>query len=1236
MAAYTSDPISPRQPDPDPPPTEGASSSSEPRPSPRPTDASNLRPVHSLNPSGEPMYPSTLSANVTQESSAFNSPHPTVSSTASFHSPDVASDSPQPSEETSQNRPENLRKVSAGTRARHSRRPSRAERYETLVEQARQVLERGMQTSPVNSRSAHRTSIASVSTSHSGSRSGPEGIPGGRRISRGSLRTSWSGVGGFEIGLGIDPGGGAMQSERVGSERDGRDPLEEVEMRDREWRDTVRSLLLVVDGMSQQLATHDELAAQLKIAQSNLALAETHSEFLEETLRRRDEMQVSHRMSKGGRTRSTTEDAEAVSGSAGAEDGPTSTSMGAGARAFFRLPTTSSSSTSSSALNKRKDPASTIQPLATPALRSVVSSPRLGGPSPRPGDTSPSFPPPPGSPANPTSPPRFSTSTLGSIESAPLSNQPFLALSPNPSTQSLPSPNVAGGSPNPDVASLQNHLVSLESECLALKSSKESLKRNNESLVKKCAELEKTQEDLMSELENLSVELFSEANALVAEERRARAQAEEQVEVMREQMNSLTAELDSLRAVIASRRLEPLNVSSPDLPAIPRHNSTSSTMTTVATPTAGGPSLSVPNPSGTSSEASSPNPDASPSISSNRQSTASTGRKWFSFGRNSSVPAPAATANGSTGTPSPNPSFATPPLGSSSTSSNQTTPVLSLSPYLNTPIPSSSSTGTSGILSPVTPDSGLNPPPSMGMERSNSGSSYATARSDSWFGFGGKIRAAEVTEEPDEIDSGCARIPVNLVEDDIEVVKTPIRATFEGEVVAQRSPLPPKKEDSPSRPSPSPTRPSPSPTSPERRSHNPSLAPTSRSVSFISNRPPSPAPSHTTTASSTSFASSIDKELPRFAASPPLPPLPPTTPLASALSSPIIDAPIVETDPTKLPFATAASAESGTRPEVASRDSMPTLRRERPAGTTQPRPAAIHIPATAAIPTILSERSPASSAFPQQRPSPTQLVPAGGPSQSEMTAGSRSPRSPNELRWREVSGSMDAASRPTRGRTTSGRSANGSTRDNVRDSTASSLEKKGSLPPSPKLVEVSESASSVTRDKKPLPGVREDALPSVPAKPAATASSIGGGGGGGPSLRIDTAGLESPSSTFTSSSVTPRPTDAGPRSAQPRSLPSIRPSLFRHASSSTPTGSSQAKSGMTPSSSMSSISSGHSGTSNGSSSRAPFLFGKSRRSRDGASRGQERALSPDGTKAVEDLEKLMESMMGMLEDDEFK
>lgn len=55
-----------------------------------------------------------------------------------------------------------------------------------------------------------------------------------------------------------------------------------------EFRAKMWDLVGVVDGMISQLASYDDLAASLKISQSNLALAERHSEFLEETLKRRE------------------------------------------------------------------------------------------------------------------------------------------------------------------------------------------------------------------------------------------------------------------------------------------------------------------------------------------------------------------------------------------------------------------------------------------------------------------------------------------------------------------------------------------------------------------------------------------------------------------------------------------------------------------------------------------------------------------------------------------------------------------------------------------------------------------------------------------------------------------------------------------------------------------------------------------------------------------------------------
>ena len=257
------------------------------------------------------------------------------------------------------------------------------------------------------------------------------------------------------------------------------------------------------------MSTHDELAAQLKIAQSNLTLAETHSEFLEETLRRRE-------TSNGSNSNGTGRNSSSMNrggARANAQDEIETSSGGGGARSFFRLPgggttNSSSSSTGSTTSSNRRKPTIPPTPLSfvsahsTPGLRSVASSPRLGG-----GSTSPI----PPSPIE--SQPRFSTSTISSFESN--HSRPSLSLSPNPSTQSLPlSPS---NYPSlQDFTSLQTAFQQLDAECSALRVSEESMKRNNEMMVKKCVDLEKTKEDLMSELENLSVELFSEANALVS------------------------------------------------------------------------------------------------------------------------------------------------------------------------------------------------------------------------------------------------------------------------------------------------------------------------------------------------------------------------------------------------------------------------------------------------------------------------------------------------------------------------------------------------------------------------------------------------------------------------------------------------------------------------------------------------------------------------------------------------
>ncbi|GAA5985977.1 hypothetical protein JCM5350_007828 [Sporobolomyces pararoseus] len=1161
-----------------------------------------------------PYYPASLSLSHQSppSSSSANPAHSTSSSTLPDHS--------QPSRH-------------------HSRRPSRAERYEHLVENARLILEKSKRSSgllPSTIRFDDNNNGSSTVSSN------PKGVPGGRRRSSYmSVRSGGSGSAGRRGSLGLigerlglgelgqyEPpttttGGGGEVG--LGIQQDGEEIQSKAQVEDREWRETVRNLLLVVDGMSQQLATHDELAAQLKIAQSNLTLAETHSEFLEETLRRRE---LSNGASSGGVRNSTSMQRNGRSRTAedtpGGEDQNQSTSStgGGGARSFFRLPTTSSSSSAPSASSTKRK--ATVPPTAlsfvsaqsTPALRSVASSPRLGGGT---GNESPTMP----TPLSPTDSghPRFSTSTIASFDSLnppPSNNQFRPSLSPNPSTQSLPNPPSSSTSPSllQDFQSLQSAYRVLATECTALKVNEESLKRNNEMMVKKCADLEKTKEDLMSELENLSVELFSEANALVAEERRARAAAETKLEQLQTQLNSLTEELASLRSAFSrhSQSQSQLDASSPDLPAIPRNNSIS---------TASPLSLLIPSRSSSSSASSSPNPDYSPSLvetpstsqpaTTNRPSSTasvvSTGRKWFSFGRSPSIPAAPSISGGTDSTASPNPSFSTPPLPSSSNAGAQSisdhsstrTPSLSLSPYLD-----STAASTPIVSTPATTGSGGN---GLGipMERNNSGSSFVTARSESWFGFGGSSNSGgRMSEEPQEI-GGAGGLSKTREEDELsqEVIQTPVRSTFAPEVrEASLSPRPPKKEVSPA------------------RGNNVNLSPKKQQQLDAPPPPPrpsSPSPSQTTIAST---ISSSNKDLPAKMASPPLPPLPPATPLSSALSSPVLDNGSVETDPTKLPFSSTSSSTS-----------PPPVPRARTSRSGQaPRPLAIHIAASSSLVGPSKSQSPSSTSFltcPSPSPSSTATTPAtpnfvGGPTQSEMTAGARSPKSPNELRWKEAISTIgnkdvrapSAASSTSRSRSRSGQS-NKIEKENISSPVEGSF-RKDVLPPSP------QGGGGVIEAKKPLPPTTKDK--SVPSIPPKSTTFVVQDPRTSPVLRIDTT-LPEPIS------VTPRPTERGPRSARPSSSSGgiSRPSLFRHHST-TANPSSTSKNALTPSfGSNSSISSQVSDTSTGGHSVSSTLLGSFKNSKKGAGKNSQVPLSPDGTKAVDDLEKLMESMLDMFE-----
>lgn len=358
---------------------------------------------------------------------------------------------------------------------RHSRRPSRAERYESVIATARETLRRA--------------------------------------------------TGGYDdadlqVGPASDP---LLAERRRRSKRLSSASFEPLPERD--WRETVRSLLSVVDGMvshkcvlfcvaaqadmlspqSQQLASHDELATELKIAQSNLSLASAHSEFLEETLRRRESRNsASHLMARQHSTgeslpslnsqsrRGSADVASPESGGAGGLFGlGLSTEADAGgAKSFFRLPSKRKSPNPAAPAPSAQQSMESGGMQFARRLRSVGSSPALNK-----GFFS-------SEPAPPLPlPPRESTSTVSSTD---------FPSSPVPADEvGITTPLAA------EVFALRAQVSSLETECTALRSTNASLKRNSETLVAKCAELEKTKDDLLSELENLSVELFSEANALV-------------------------------------------------------------------------------------------------------------------------------------------------------------------------------------------------------------------------------------------------------------------------------------------------------------------------------------------------------------------------------------------------------------------------------------------------------------------------------------------------------------------------------------------------------------------------------------------------------------------------------------------------------------------------------------------------------------------------------------------------
>ncbi|KDE05899.1 hypothetical protein MVLG_03712 [Microbotryum lychnidis-dioicae p1A1 Lamole] len=331
--------------------------------------------------------------------------------------------------------------------SQHARRPSRAERYETLVENARALYK----------------------TASSGTEA---------PIAEGS------------VGLGFEDS--LRQQNRFTIE---------------EWRDTVGDLLKVVDGMSRQLATHDELAAQLKIAQSNLTLAETHSEYLEEELRRK-ESRHSASSTVGSTVGSTSQvsmvggvlpqRANTISSYEGRHESNGASSLfggfvnnlpGSVSRARKQTPSVSSNASAQSNV---------------PTNSLFAGHHRSSSTSPQPGD---------------------------------LTNGDSRSSDERIDRNHLPT----------DVYALQNQVASLDQALASLRDSNTGLRKAHDQLALKCAELEKTKEDLMGELESLSVELFQEANTMVASERKLRAAAEDEVTRVKGELARLTNEVNELR-----------------------------------------------------------------------------------------------------------------------------------------------------------------------------------------------------------------------------------------------------------------------------------------------------------------------------------------------------------------------------------------------------------------------------------------------------------------------------------------------------------------------------------------------------------------------------------------------------------------------------------------------------------------------------------------------------------------
>ncbi|KAL8279594.1 hypothetical protein RQP46_007907 [Phenoliferia psychrophenolica] len=246
---------------------------------------------------------------------------------------------------------------------------------------------------------------------------------------------------------------------------------------------------------THQLSTHDELSAQLKIAQSNLTLASSHSDFLEETLRRRDSQSV-----------------------------PMATRQHSDSSLAPRTRAVTSLGSNESWPNPTSTRPSSIEDASLHGLGFDETVDQLGQAGP--------------------SPTMTATATAKSFFARIPSTR---RTKPPPATRTESEPRASEDSFNGSVGGGSRAVALLVSEVTALKSSLSTLTTANSTLTTKCEGLEKTKNDLLDELERLSVELFQEANEMVADERKKRAKAEEEVERLTGEVVRLGKICDALR-----------------------------------------------------------------------------------------------------------------------------------------------------------------------------------------------------------------------------------------------------------------------------------------------------------------------------------------------------------------------------------------------------------------------------------------------------------------------------------------------------------------------------------------------------------------------------------------------------------------------------------------------------------------------------------------------------------------